>query len=881
MNDLTQRLIRELNNLPIPVHLQSIYTLFSRAPEFAEILPEHLNKEGVQLRVLYQLTTEGKQYLTEIDRLKIHELEHSAYRQRATLLAKQKSDFESQIETSNLLLCAQFNIILPQVNILIANKYPKYPQCSRSDTIQTQIRVVQGYKALLFQEINSINSLEPKIRLLKLKHTLKDLFSALHSLNFICTELQPADWFDNSCIALQKALNIKVLFQLKLHNLYRQFTEYLSIANIKVQLKQFEQSLCATNSTLSALQLEINNIPLSEEQKQKLQGELTLNTIEHQISLYQNQITTPLSYINLQSWAQWWFSNQQYNDRQKELVLFVRFLTLTKEHQLKQIHKQELTHLIERLNLLQVQNHLIEPDSSSHPVDELRLLEEGSDLIHSSPAFQLSKTISSTPSIAEIYFELEANIPLIEKEIAKQQLIIATIQKLIPKMHELHTLRLNYHLSEHSDIDLPDISELEHLFLVLNQQPEMLKDLEKQIELCDNYLTATQQLIYLQEASNNINLDIQAIRTELNKNKTPFSTQISEIEAKLSILQDDLIAKIRELNGEVIAFEDNDGNDNNEPHPDSPVALDPSIITEISTDPILDTRTVSQSLIPETPDERIEVHDHLIGSSSALPDLLEDSLVHSLEADKIHPIENNVQNPLLDEELNKWNQQIISLLSHHPIEAQQWYLELFTLAKSNISNAPISYQYAHLIKDILFLTYHKNSIELIHSYHQICPSPSENMAELLALKPIHPPAVALYNKAQIEGLALPFKKLYLHYTQLKQSYPIEAELLLQAMDTLYKFKELIDRNPSIHFNIPDIIHDPFYQPLKRHRGFLRVWEALEDLYNALVRWIKGNVQNKYEGTSCFFKTNSHRLVEAAYLFVETSNSPVLSTESTQ
>lgn len=879
MNDLIQRLIQELNNLPIPVQIQSIYSVFSSAPEFSEILPEHLNKEGIHLRVLYQLTMEGMQYLSQIDHLIIHELEHSAYRQRAILLAKQKSDFESQIETSKSLLWAQFNNILPQVNSLIANKYPKYPQCSPTDNIKTQIRVVQGYKSLLLQEIKSTNSLEPKIKLLKLKQNLKELFSVLHSSNFTCTELQPADWFDTSCIALQNELNKKVLFQLKLHNLYRQFSEYLSTAKIKEQLKQFEQSLCATNSTLTSLQLEINNIPLSEEQKQTLQKELNVSTIEYQISLYKNQITSPLSYINLQSWTEWWFSNQQYNLRQKELALFVKFLTLTKEQQSKQIHKQELAHIIERLNLLQIQNQLIESSPSSQPVDELRLLQEAHDFIHSSTAFQLSKTMSTNASIAEIYFELEMNIPLIEQEISKQQLIIATIQKLIPKMHELHTLRLDYHLSEHADIDLPDIVQLERMFLALNEQPEILKDMEKQIDVCEHYLTATQQLIYLQEASNNINLDIHAIRTELNKTKTPFSTQILEIEAKLSILQDDLIAKLRELNSQEVVFEESDGHDSNEP--DSPTVLNSSIATEITVEPILEARIILPAIHPEAVDGLIEINDYNIVSSPARPDSSEPSLVQSAKENEVIRIDNCLQNYSLDEELNKWNQQIISLLSHYPIEAQQWYSEVFTVAKSNASKVPISYQYAHLIKDILFLTHHKNSIELIHAYHHICPSPLEDMAELLAFKPTHLPAAPLFNKAQIEELVVPFKKLYFHYIQLKKSYPIEAELLLQAMDTLYKFKEYIDKSPSSHFKIPDIIHDPFYQPLKRHRGFLRVWEALEELYNALVKWIKGHIEDKYEGTSCFFKTTSQRLIEEACLFVETSNSLVLSTESIQ
>jgi hypothetical protein len=105
---------------------------------------------------------------------------------------------------------------------------------------------------------------------------------------------------------------------------------------------------------------------------------------------------------------------------------------------------------------------------------------------------------------------------------------------------------------------------------------------------------------------------------------------------------------------------------------------------------------------------------------------------------------------------------------------------------------------------------------------------------------------------------------------LKKNYPVESELLLQAIRYLRMAKiSLADsklHNYTAH--IPSLLLDPRYELLKRHRGFFKVWEALEDFCRMILGKITGKKEYEYNQKACFFKTKSAQLVEEADLLLQ-------------
>ncbi len=221
--------------------------------------------------------------------------------------------------------------------------------------------------------------------------------------------------------------------------------------------------------------------------------------------------------------------------------------------------------------------------------------------------------------------------------------------------------------------------------------------------------------------------------------------------------------------------------------------------------------------------------------------------------------------------IEKWHNEARTYVLSQDDSIQKWYGEVYKTLKKVQNTEESGYKAAHVIRDILFeLEHHKNS-EVLNAYMRLCPNPDQDVYKLLALKPsLWINESAMDSIEQVLNCPTQLKKYYNHYSQLKTSHPIEAELFLQAVrsvHTLIDISKLPNHN-MIADQIPSLADDPRYAPLKRHRGFLQIWEMLEDLCRLIIGKFSGQQEYEYSRRPCFFNTRSNQLIKEADTLIQ-------------
>ncbi|CAM2753854.1 hypothetical protein [Legionella worsleiensis] len=215
----------------------------------------------------------------------------------------------------------------------------------------------------------------------------------------------------------------------------------------------------------------------------------------------------------------------------------------------------------------------------------------------------------------------------------------------------------------------------------------------------------------------------------------------------------------------------------------------------------------------------------------------------------------------------KCHKEIKYYLQTHPEHMQKWYDAVYLQVKKLFCDELYSYKAAHIVRDILFELEHQHSLDVLDAYIRLCPDPEQDIRPLLALKP----SLLIRDDSYFDETDILYdspeqlKRLYQHYDVLNKKHPVEAELFLQAIRSVHimlLYSKQTDQKLSAQ-QIPLFTADPRYEPLKRHRGFFRLWELLEDLYNLIWGKIHNLPEYKYCNQPCFFKTKSHQLIEEA------------------
>ncbi|WP_298627593.1 hypothetical protein [uncultured Legionella sp.] len=234
---------------------------------------------------------------------------------------------------------------------------------------------------------------------------------------------------------------------------------------------------------------------------------------------------------------------------------------------------------------------------------------------------------------------------------------------------------------------------------------------------------------------------------------------------------------------------------------------------------------------------------------------------------------NNIQTPIQinSDNVIKWQSEIKGYILKREVDIQLWYKAVHAALQHPLTIESSCYKAAHLIRDILFELEHHNHNDVIRAYMRLCPDPARDIHKLLALKPSLLIIETLVD-SDILLIDCPeqLKKYYRHYNKLKSAYPVEAELFIQAIQSLHiiqLYMELPEHDISTE-QVPSLTNDPRYEPLKRHRGFLQLWELLEDLCRLVIGKITGQHEYEYVKRPCFFNTKSNQLLQEADTLIE-------------
>lgn len=221
--------------------------------------------------------------------------------------------------------------------------------------------------------------------------------------------------------------------------------------------------------------------------------------------------------------------------------------------------------------------------------------------------------------------------------------------------------------------------------------------------------------------------------------------------------------------------------------------------------------------------------------------------------------------------MENWHQKNTNYLEQQPEDIQKWYDDLYKSIKKSVLSESQCHKASQLLRDILFELQNRKDMSVIRAYMRLCPDPASSLNVLLALKPALLIADDTYNETdELMDCPLELKQHYAHYFKLRNQFPVEAELFLQAIRSVHLIKLYmnIPGRKITAEQIPSFSTDPRYEPLKRHRGFLKVWEQLEDLCRFIFAKITGQPEHEYVKRPClFFKPKSAQLIEEADLMV--------------
>ncbi|HAT1772867.1 TPA: interaptin [Legionella pneumophila] len=222
---------------------------------------------------------------------------------------------------------------------------------------------------------------------------------------------------------------------------------------------------------------------------------------------------------------------------------------------------------------------------------------------------------------------------------------------------------------------------------------------------------------------------------------------------------------------------------------------------------------------------------------------------------------------LLKEKIDSFHVQNMGYIKQYPEEIQLWYKSLYQAVQSSAVDETSSLKALQLLKDILFELKNQNDLSVLLAYKRMCDNPLQNIQNILSLKPALPILdEPVDEEQQFKNWPKELQKFHQQYIKLKTDHPLEAELFIQATHSLISIKHLMVQPGSKTSNqeaIPLITQDPRYETLKRHRGFMRAWEYIEDFFRMLIGKLIGQEEYEYSKRPCFFKTRSHQLLEEA------------------
>jgi hypothetical protein len=205
----------------------------------------------------------------------------------------------------------------------------------------------------------------------------------------------------------------------------------------------------------------------------------------------------------------------------------------------------------------------------------------------------------------------------------------------------------------------------------------------------------------------------------------------------------------------------------------------------------------------------------------------------ALETEEVKP--NHIDTTQLD----IFHEQILLQTCYKNSNYADWYVQVYYALKK-VETDEKYYQACQLLRDIYFefSNYKSNqdSLEVLEKYKNLCPKPMEAIDQLLALKPAY--QLDNYDETQLKNQSI-FQilvELRDKSSELdRRGYTKEARLLSQARQNLYQAALFAEKNDS-RGKLPDegLLADPRYHQVKKHRGIVSIWEAVEELISKLL-----------------------------------------------
>lgn len=920
MKATIQKVIEDIAALTLPLNPEPVLQIFNAYSDFLiSNTSEHIDEQLSQLIILQQLALEGTKKIEQINDLTLYEKDFAHYAERGIVLQEELNKLDTQylaikedITLSRELLTKAYNELLAQTN----NTPNLIKSCSPEETTQRQAEHIIAIRKTILEYLHRITLPSAKIQLheLKMKQAASlvewQQFLITYQSNLIITSKDNLGLLQQLLHSLQKELKQCALINPKLNELHQLFSERLSLQDVNLKKQNLIHLQDQLTKEINSVTLELDQYSLSLTIKEQLTQEFqSSHNVDQLISAYKNKVDSFFTYVNLSSWLTWSENSERYNEHQLENNRAVEFLNLLMIQKQKQSERKTIAAQLEELSKISI-------SSDCSGLEERQLIEETRILLNELPSSMIPQSFNSSDSAIDYFLLLIDTISFSSRKIEHHEQAVTIIEHLLSVGSQLAKLRKDYHLSESEDHLLPNLEELMQALPV-----ERLLAPKQQLQLCEDYLNKlqifieqlpkrTKQAKTIEDTKKEVLFNIQILqialekKTELEKEYT-LSEQIEKLTKELLALQQNmseqysLVLTTRNQHCSEANEADIDSLKEHElivpPNESTSTNIEPSIASIVIPDSIeAQAKEISlskESTIVQEKTPNIETilsiqtetqtqtkilkFENTTSSTEEEVILLTEDIIPEVVAINEDKINNDNSAPITPinpaelAQLHHWNGEINQLLSAHSAEINQWYKALFSSAVKAVQQPEYSYQYSQLIRDILFELQTKQSIEVLNAYVRICPNPAECCSALLALKPNYPVDDFSLNQNAIK-LPKALVDIDVHSKKLKTKHPVEGKLLEQAMCSLYALYQNKTKNQLQVCEVPSFTLDPRYEPLKRHRGFLKVWELIEDFFRFIIGKIKGQADYEFSKRPCFFKTNSLKLIETALSSVDES-----------
>ncbi|HRD70749.1 MAG TPA: hypothetical protein PK657_11445 [Legionella sp.] len=688
-----------------------------------------------------------------------------------------------------------------------------------SDTLDCfgQRESVQNYLSQLtkIDEVN--NRLQALNRIKELDKDTVGYINKVKQSGVSCSVNSGTDDFFRIITEVTNEIDQLEKLEVLIDNLQKKFASQLSRDDVKQKINDFVLEIERINAELSTInKKQTNFLSLPTSFKQQLIDEFEKCSDSNSfISSYEDKIDGITSYINPLAWYRWG-QESNYNEEQKRYIDTVTFLNLLK-------NQRHLVTQLSQVNRHKEQLEVLKPQDSESSSTEL--IAEAVNIIKLIPNLKHSFNFENASAI-DYFLTLIESLPQISHRKDQIKLALPPLKTLFETGKEVDSLRTLYQLWPTNDAVF--LLTKNHNF---KETEEGKNNRLAEIDRCTAFLNLQRQVDSLNDKCLKLKSAIKIKSIALQKNPQ----NLEQITTQIQELIDCILMEA--------------------------TSRDLTIISTSLSEPgnIHDQEVITEQATPQSP---ISEPSNTIEMASA-SNSNQTNVVTPAEAP-----ESEIAN--LQFMCSNSHNSICNIISTYPEKMQQWYQDVYKVIKVNKDKNSLI-QSLHFLNDILFELQKRHSDYVMEHYIKLCPEPHQGINRLLALKPEF-----LVSEEQITPQNCPREllNLYQQYNRLKIGSTLEANLLMQViqiLNSLYLIrKQKNNTGPDSNEFLRSFHNDPRFIPLKRHRGFFKICEAIEDFFKLIIGKFTHISEHEYRKRPGFFRTRSDKMLEEAGLFLKSA-----------